>query len=71
MKEIFTGHPKLHPQMVMFILDMMVPWVDLEGVFTVCVNVSSIPVTVQNLLIEKTNFTCAVYCRLIRLWNSL
>ena len=32
-KEKFTGHPKFHPQMVTFILDTMVPRVELEGVF--------------------------------------
>ena len=28
----FTGHPKFHPQMFMFILDIMFPRVDLECV---------------------------------------
>ena len=32
-KENFTGHPKFHPQMVMFILETMVPRVDLWGCF--------------------------------------
>ena len=31
-KENFTGHPKFHPQTVMFILDKMFPRVELECV---------------------------------------
>ena len=49
LKENFTGHHKLLPQMVMFILDTMVPRVKLEGVSTACENVSTMPVTVQKL----------------------
>ena len=49
LKEKFTGHPKFHPQMVMFILETMVPRVDLEGVSTAFENVSTLPVTVQKL----------------------
>ena len=49
-KENFTGHPKLHPQMVMFILETMVPRVELEGVSAACANVSTLPVTVQKLV---------------------
>ena len=45
-KEIFTGHPKFHPQMVMFILETMVPRVELEGLSTAHTNVSALPVTV-------------------------
>ena len=45
-KENFTGHPKFHPQMVIFILETMVPRVDLEVVSTDCDNVSPLPVTV-------------------------
>ena len=48
-KDNFTGHPKFHPQMVMFILDTMVPWVELEGVYAACANVSALHVTVRNL----------------------
>ena len=48
-KENFTGNPKFHPQMVMFISEKMVPRVHLEGVFMVCANVSDLPVTVRNL----------------------
>ena len=48
-KENFTGHPKFHPQMVMLILEKMVPKVELEGVSAACANVSALPVTVQNL----------------------
>ena len=48
-KEKFTGHPKFHPQMIMFILDIMVPQVELDGVYTDCANVSNLPVTVQKL----------------------
>ena len=35
--------------MVMFILETMVPRVELEGVSTACANVSTLPVTVQKL----------------------
>ena len=35
--------------MFMFILETMVPQVDLEGVSPACANVISMPVTVQNL----------------------
>ena len=48
-KENFTGHPKFHPQMVMFISEKMVPRVHLEGVSMVCANVSALSVTVRNL----------------------
>ena len=48
-KENFTGHPKFHPYMVMFVLDKMVPRVDLEGVSAACTNFSDMSVTVQNL----------------------
>ena len=48
-KEHFTGHPQFHIQMVMFILETMVPWVELESVYTAYENVSTLPVTVQKL----------------------
>ena len=48
-KENFTGHPKLNPQMVMFILEAMVPRVEVEGVSAACANVSTLHVTVQKL----------------------
>ena len=48
-KENFTVHPKLYPQMVMFILEKMVPRLELEGVSAACANVSTLPVTVQKL----------------------
>ena len=48
-KKNFTGHPKFHPQMVIFILETMVPQVELEGVSAACANVSTLPVTVQKL----------------------
>ena len=35
--------------MVMFILETMVPWVDLEGVYAAFENVSTLPVVVQKL----------------------
>ena len=41
-----TGHPKFHPQMFMFILERMVPQVELEGVSMACANVITLPVTV-------------------------
>ena len=50
LRENFTGHPKLYPQMVMFILETMVPCVELEGVYADCDNVSALPVTVRNLV---------------------
>ena len=46
LKEKFTGHPKLHPQMVMFVLETMVPWVELKGVSASCDNISALHVTV-------------------------
>ena len=48
-RENFTGNPKFHPQMVMFILDTIVPRVEIEGVSEVCSNVSTLPVTVHKL----------------------
>ena len=48
-RENSTRHPKFHPQMVMFLLETMVPRVDLEGVSAACANVSALTVTVQNL----------------------
>ena len=48
-KENFTVHPKFHPQMFMFVLDIMVPRVELEGVSAACANVSTLHVTVQKL----------------------
>ena len=35
--------------MVMIVLETMFPWVELEGVFVECANVSALPLTVQNL----------------------
>ena len=49
-KEKFTGYPKFHPQMVMFILETMVPQVELESVYAACENVSTLPVTVQEIV---------------------
>ena len=48
-KENFTVHPKLHPQMVMFILDTMIPRVELEGISAACANVRTMSVTFQKL----------------------
>ena len=48
-KENFTGHPKFHPQMVMFILEKMVPRVKMEGIYAACANVSALPLTVLNI----------------------
>ena len=48
-KEKFTGHPKFHPQIIVFILETMVPRVDLEGVSLACSNVRNLPMTVQKL----------------------
>ena len=50
LKKNFTERPKFHPQMVMFILETMVPRVDPEGVSAACANVSALPVTVQNFM---------------------
>ena len=47
-KEYFTKHPKFHIQMVMLILETMVPQVELEVVSVACANVSALPVTSQN-----------------------
>ena len=55
-RENFTGHPKFYPQMVMFILDTMVPRVELEGVSAACANVSTLPVTVQKLASSVDTF---------------
>ena len=55
-KENFTGHPKFHPQMVMFILKTMVSRVDLEGVSVTCENVSSLSVTLQKLASSVDTF---------------
>ena len=49
LKENFTGHPKFHTQMVIFILETMVPRVELEGVSTACANFSALSVNVQKL----------------------
>ena len=48
-KENFTGHPKFHPYMVMFILETMVPQVELEGFPAACANVRTLSITVQKL----------------------
>ena len=55
-KENFTGHPKFHPQMVIFILETMVPRVELEGVSAACENISTLPVTVQKLASSEEAF---------------
>ena len=47
-KEYFTKHPKFHIQMVMLILETMVPQVELEVVSVACANVGALPVTSQN-----------------------
>ena len=49
-KKNFTGHPKLHPQVVMFILDTMAPRVYLEGVSEACPSVSALTLTVRNIV---------------------
>ena len=54
-KENFTGHTKFHPKMVMFILETMVSRY-LEGVSGACVNVSTLPVTVQKLASSVDDF---------------
>ena len=48
-KENFTGNPKFHTQAVMFILETMVPRVELEGVSDACANVSDLPLNVRNI----------------------
>ena len=55
-KENFTGHHKFHPQMVMFILETMVPRLDLEGVSLACANVSALSLTVRNLASSVDEF---------------
>ena len=49
LKTKITGHPKFYLQMFMFILEKMVPRVELESISTACANVSTLPVTVQKL----------------------
>ena len=49
LKENSTGNTKFHPKTVMFILETMVPRVELGGVSVACENVSTMPVTVQKL----------------------
>ena len=58
-KENFTGHPKFHPQMVMFILEKMVPRVKLEGIYAACANFSALPLTVLHLASSVVAFD---YC---------
>ena len=48
-KENFTGHPKLNPQMLMFILEVMAPRAEVEGVSAASAHVSAMPVTFQKL----------------------
>ena len=55
-KIILTRHTKFHTQMVMFILETMVPWVDLEGVSAACENVSALPMTIQKLALSVDTF---------------
>ena len=55
-KENFAGHPKFHPQMIMFILETMVPWLELEGVSTACTNGSALLVTIQKLASSVDDF---------------
>ena len=55
-KEKFTGNPKLHPHMVMFILDTMVPRVDLEDVSAICANISDLKLTVRNISSSVDSF---------------
>ena len=55
-KDNFTVNPKFHPQMIMFILEMMVPWVDLECVSVAYANVSALPMTVQNIASSLDDF---------------
>ena len=51
-----TAHPKLHPHMVMFILEKMVLRVELEGVSAAYATVSTMPVTVLNLVSSVESF---------------
>ena len=60
-KENFTGHPKFHPQMAMFILDTMVSWVCIEGVSTACANFITLHVTVQKLASSVDAFDCRLH----------
>ena len=48
-KENFNGHPKVHPQIVMFILETMGPPMELEGFSAACANVNTLTVDVQKL----------------------
>ena len=49
----------MHPQMFMFILETMVPQVDLEGVSAAYANIITLPVTVQKLALSVDAFD---YC---------
>ena len=60
-KENYTGHPKFHPQMVMFILETMVPWVELEGVYAACANFITLSVTVQKLASSVDAFVSLIF----------
>ena len=55
-KIILTRHTKFHTQMVMFILETMVPWVDLEGISAACDNISALPLTVRNIALSVDAF---------------
>ena len=58
-KENFTGNPKFRPRVVMFVLEMMLPQVELEGVSAACDNVIALSVTVRNLVSSVDAFD---YC---------
>ena len=51
-----SGYPKFHPQIIIFILETMVPWVKLEGVSAACANVSALPFTVKILTSHWEHF---------------
>ena len=55
-KENVTRHLKFHPQMVMFILEIMVHRMHPEGVSAACDNVSTLSVTVKNLASSVEDF---------------
>ena len=55
-KENFIGRPKVNPYMIMFILETMVLWVELEGVSAAYATVSTMPVTVLNLVSSVESF---------------
>ena len=60
-KEKFTGYPKFHPKMVMFILETMITRVELEDISAAYANVSALPLIVRNLVLPVDAFNFRVF----------